>query len=164
MITGDLKNRIDQLWTTFWTGGLTNPLDVVEQMTYLMFIHDLDEYDDARAKEAAMLGMPYKSIFDGVVEFDGKTFDASTLKWSTCRDFDPDRMFEFVGERVFPFIKSLDASNKESAFSTYELPPFCWTLWYNSNERGFLCLKEDLIRNILASSNKKSLKRCGGIN
>ena len=119
MITGDLKNKIDQLWTTFWTGGLTNPLDVVEQMTYLMFIHDLDEYDDARAKEAAMLGMPYKSIFDGVVEFDGKTFDASTLKWSTFRDFDPDRMFEFVGERVFPFIKSLDASNKESAFSTY---------------------------------------------
>ena len=41
MVTGELKNKIDRLWETFWTGGITNPLDVVEQMTYLMFIHEL---------------------------------------------------------------------------------------------------------------------------
>lgn len=46
MITGELKNKIDRLWETFWTGGITNPLDVVEQMTYLMFIHDLDAADN----------------------------------------------------------------------------------------------------------------------
>ena len=51
MITGELKNKIDRLWETFWTGGITNPLDVVEQMTYLMFIHDLDATDNQRAKE-----------------------------------------------------------------------------------------------------------------
>ena len=50
MITGDLKNKINALWEIFWTGGITNPLDVVEQMTYLMFIHDLDEMDNLRAK------------------------------------------------------------------------------------------------------------------
>ena len=50
MITGELKNKIDSLWEIFWTGGLTNPLDVIEQMTYLMFIHDLDETDNTRAK------------------------------------------------------------------------------------------------------------------
>lgn len=50
MITGELKNRIDHLWETFWTGGNTTPLDVVEQMTYLMFIHDLDAADNQRAK------------------------------------------------------------------------------------------------------------------
>lgn len=63
MITGELKNRIDSLWEIFWTGGLTNPLDVIEQMTYLMFIHDLDVSDNTHAKESAMLGIPYKSVF-----------------------------------------------------------------------------------------------------
>ena len=55
MITGELKNRINSLWEIFWTGGITNPLDVVEQMTYLMFIRDLDDTDNLRAKESAML-------------------------------------------------------------------------------------------------------------
>ena len=57
MITGELKNRIDSLWEIFWTGGLTNPLDVIEQMTYLMFIHDLDATDNTRAMESTMLGI-----------------------------------------------------------------------------------------------------------
>ena len=63
MVTGALKSKIDSLWEIFWTGGLTNPLDVIEQMTYLMFIHDLYEADNRRAKEAAMLDIPYQSIF-----------------------------------------------------------------------------------------------------
>ena len=62
-ITGELKNKIDSLWEIFWTGGITNPLDVIEQMTYLMFIKDLDEADNLRAKEAAVLELPFKSIF-----------------------------------------------------------------------------------------------------
>ena len=61
MVTGELKSKIDSLWEIFWTGGLTNPLDVIEQMTYLMFIHDLDESDNTHAKEAAMLGLDRKS-------------------------------------------------------------------------------------------------------
>ena len=63
MITGELKNRIDGLWDIFAAGGLVNPLDVIEQITYLMFIHDLDVTDNIRAKESAMLGLPFKSIF-----------------------------------------------------------------------------------------------------
>jgi len=65
MITGELKHKIDSLWETFWTGGLTNPLSVIEQITYLMFIRDLDDTDNLRSKEALMLGLPYKSLFDG---------------------------------------------------------------------------------------------------
>lgn len=61
MVTGELKSKIDGLWEIFWTGGLTNPLDVIEQMTYLMFIRDLDDADNLHAKEAAMLGLPHKS-------------------------------------------------------------------------------------------------------
>ena len=65
MVTGELKRKIDALWETFWTGGLTNPLTVIEQITYLMFIHDLDSLDDTKAKEAVMLDVPYTSIFGG---------------------------------------------------------------------------------------------------
>ena len=65
MVTGELKSRIDSLWEIFWTGGLTNPLDVIEQMTYLMFIHDLDDADNLRARESAMLGLPYQGAGGG---------------------------------------------------------------------------------------------------
>ena len=69
MITGELKNRIDGLWDVFAAGGIVNPLDVIEQVTYLMFIHDLDDTDNLRAKEAVMLGLPHKSIFADKVFF-----------------------------------------------------------------------------------------------
>lgn len=64
----ELHRKIDRLWEIFWTGGITNPLDVVEQMTYLMFIKDLDIADLKRQKESGMLGIPYQSIFSGKVE------------------------------------------------------------------------------------------------
>ena len=73
MITGELKNRIDGLWDIFAAGGLVNPLDVIEQITYLMFIHDLDTTDNLRAKESAMLGLPFKSIFADEMEKRGLT-------------------------------------------------------------------------------------------
>lgn len=57
-----MKNKIDSLWDIFAAGGLVNPLEVIEQITYLMFIHDLDDSDNMRAKESAMLGLPYQSI------------------------------------------------------------------------------------------------------
>ena len=57
MITGDLKNKIDSLWDIFAAGGLVNPLEVIEQITYLMFIHDLDDVDNKKAKECEMLGL-----------------------------------------------------------------------------------------------------------
>ena len=68
MITGELRNKIDRLWETFWTGGITSPLNVVEQRPYLMFIHDLDETENLRSKESAMLGLPHKSSFAGEVQ------------------------------------------------------------------------------------------------
>ena len=63
MITCELKNRINSLWEIFCTGGIPTPLDVVEQMTYLMFIHDLDETDSLRARESTMPGLPHQSVF-----------------------------------------------------------------------------------------------------
>ena len=118
MITGELKNKIDGLWDIFAAGGLTNPLEVIEQITYLMFIHDLDDTDNKNAKECAMLGLPFKSIFSDQVKIGERTIDGQQLKWSTFRDFPANKMYETVQEWVFPFIKNLH-SDKNSAYSKY---------------------------------------------
>ena len=108
MLTGELKNKIDAIWEMFWTGGVVNPLDVVEQMTYLMFIHDLDEADAKKAKSSLMLELPYTSIFDGHEQY----------KWSVFRDLSAEKMYELMQTEIFPFIKNLH-SGKESTYSKY---------------------------------------------
>ena len=118
MITGELKNKIDSLWDTFAAGGLVNPLSVIEQITYLMFIHDLDDSDNLRAKEADMLGLPYQSIFAGEVQVGDRTIDGQQLKWSVFHDFPAAKMYAIVQDWVFPFIKNLH-SDKNSAYSKY---------------------------------------------
>ena len=108
MLTGELKNKIDAIWEMFWTGGVVNPLDVVEQMTYLMFIHDLDETDAKKAKSSMMLELPYTSIFEGHEQY----------KWSVFRDLPAEKMFDLMQMEIFPFIKNLH-SGKESTYSKY---------------------------------------------
>lgn len=118
MITGELKNRIDGLWDIFASGGLVNPLDVIEQITYLMFIHDLDEMDNRKAKDSEMLGLPFASIFAGEVEVGGRKIDGQQLKWSVFHDFPAEKMYEVVQQWVFPFIKTLH-NDRDSAYSKY---------------------------------------------
>lgn len=118
MITGELKNRIDSLWDTFAAGGLVNPLDVIEQITYLMFIHDLDDADNLRAKESAMLGLPYESIFADEVTIGDRVVNGKNLKWSVFHDYPAGQMYTIMQEQVFPFIKNLDGK-KNSAYSKY---------------------------------------------
>ncbi|MBQ9198828.1 MAG: SAM-dependent DNA methyltransferase [Lachnospiraceae bacterium] len=118
MITGELKNKIDALWDIFAAGGLTNPLEVIEQITYLMFIHDLDDTDNIRAKESAMLGLPYKSIFADEIKIGDRKIEGVQLKWSVFRDFPAGKMYSVMQEWVFPFIKTLH-SDKNSAYSKY---------------------------------------------
>ena len=118
MITGQLKNKIDTLWEVFATGGLTNPLEVIEQITYLMFIHDLDESDNKKSKECAMLGLPFTSVFNDDVVIGDRTIDGMQLKWSVFHDMPADKMYSIIQEWVFPFIKTLHA-DKNSAYSKY---------------------------------------------
>lgn len=118
MITGEIKNKIDGLWDAFAAGGLVNPLDVIEQITYLMFIHDLDETDNMKSKESAMLGLPHESIFGGEVEIGERKVDGNQLKWSVFHDFPAGKMYNVVQELVFPFIKTLH-NDKNSAYSKY---------------------------------------------
>ena len=118
MITGELKNKIDSLWNVFAAGGMVNPLDVIEQITYLMFIHALDEADTRRVRDNLMLGLPYDSLFDGEYQIGEKTIEKNQLRWSKLLDFNPGRQFELMQEWVFPFIKGLHP-DKDSAYSKY---------------------------------------------
>lgn len=120
MIAGELKSKIDGLWETFATGGLTNPLNVIEQITYLMFIKDLDDSDNRRKKDNILLGLnDYRSIFDGEVKIDDDlTVNGDELRWSTFKDFAPEKMFTIVQTEVFPFIKNLK-NNEEGSYARY---------------------------------------------
>ncbi|SEQ09285.1 type I restriction enzyme M protein [Lachnospiraceae bacterium RM5] len=118
MITGELKNKIDGLWDIFAAGGLVNPLEVIEQITYLMFIRDLDDVDKRKEKESVMLGLPYNSIFSEEVKIGERSIDGKQLKWSVFHDFPAGRMYTVMQEWVFPFIKNLH-DDKNSAYSKY---------------------------------------------
>lgn len=109
MITGELKNKIDKLWEFFWTGGVTNPLDVIEQVTYLMFIRDLDDTDNARSQSSLMLGVEHTSIFGAAEQI---------YRWSVFRDLPAANMYEVIQTKVFPFIKELH-DDKKSTYSKY---------------------------------------------
>jgi type I restriction enzyme M protein len=110
VITGELKSKIDKIWEMLWAGGITNPLDVIEQVTYLIFIRDLDDMDNIKIKESVMLGINYESIFSDE--------EKQQYKWSTFRDMASIKMYEIVQGKVFPFIKTLHG-NKESTYAKY---------------------------------------------
>ncbi len=118
MVTGELKNRIDALWDAFAAGGLVNPLEVIEQITYLIFIHDLDVSDTMREKESVMLGLPFESMFAGEITIGDRKVEGKQLKWSVFHDFSAQKMYSVVQEWVFPFIKNLHG-DKDSAYSKY---------------------------------------------
>ncbi|MGG6440433.1 class I SAM-dependent DNA methyltransferase [Saccharococcus caldoxylosilyticus] len=109
MLTGELRNKVDKIWETFWTGGITNPLTVIEQFTYLLFIKGLDEAETQREQEAALLGIEFERIFPE---------DKQHLRWSKFKNLEASQMYEIVSKEVFPFIKSLHV-NKNSAYAKY---------------------------------------------
>lgn len=109
MVTGAFKNKIDKLWEMFWTGGIVNPLDVIEQITYLIFIKELDEVDNSKAKSSRMIDASYISRFPA---------DKQNCKWSVFTQFPALKMYDTVQNKVFPFIKSLH-TDKDSAYARY---------------------------------------------
>ena len=99
MITGELKSKVDKIWDTMWSGGISNPLSVIEQLTYLLFIKRLDEIHTLKERKAARTRTPIEEpIFAA---------DQDSLRWSRFKDAAPEQMFETVRDGVFPFIKSL---------------------------------------------------------
>ena len=99
MITGELKSKVDRIWDTMWSGGISNPLSVIEQLTYLLFIKRLDELHTLKERKAARAGTPIQEpVF---------ATDQDRLRWSRFKDAAPEQLFETVRDEVFPFIKSL---------------------------------------------------------
>ena len=111
MITGELKSKIDKVWEAFWTGGLSNPITVIEQMTFLLFIRRLDDIHTQREQKATFLK---KKIENPIYNL-----EQNELRWSYFKNSDPDVMFKlFTKENgVFDFLKNMGA--KDSAFSSY---------------------------------------------
>ncbi|UQS26069.1 type I restriction-modification system subunit M [Amycolatopsis thermalba] len=99
MITGELRSKIDRLWDAFWSGGISNPLEVIEQITYLMFLRRLDDLQTAKERKAARTGRPVEEAI--------YSDDAQALRWSRLRDLDPEGMFVVMRDGVFPWLRAL---------------------------------------------------------
>lgn len=118
MITGEIKNRIDGIWDAFWTGGITNSITILEQMTYLFFMKMLD---DAQLKKEATASVFGVEISDPVFGKDmwhnpdtDKDVPYETLRWNVFKNYEPTKMFNLVRNDVFPFIKNLNNSSSSS--------------------------------------------------
>ncbi|MGE5403714.1 MAG: type I restriction-modification system subunit M [Candidatus Saccharibacteria bacterium] len=109
MLVGEIRNKVDKIWETFWTGGITNPLSVIEQLTYLLFIKGLDEVETRREKESVVLGIQFTPTFPA---------SQQELRWNQFKNKPAEKMYEIVSQRVFTFIKNLHG-NKDSAYSQY---------------------------------------------
>ena len=111
MITGELKNKIDQLWEMLWTEGNANPLTNIEQLTYLLFMKDLDGVELGRENDAEFLGIPYEGIFPK---------DKPEYRWSTFKNLgDAQEVYRLMSQEIFPFIKNLKGDTDDTAFSRY---------------------------------------------
>lgn len=111
MITGELKNKIDGIWDIFWSSGMTNPLTVIEQITYLMFIKILDDNELRKEANAAAFDIPVLDpIFDK---------EHQNCRWSNFCHYDADTLFSNMTEKVFPFIKTGLNAGKDTAFARY---------------------------------------------
>src|SRR5258707_7826548 len=101
MLTGDLRNQIDGLWNDFWSGGLSNPLQVIEQITYLIFVKRLDEMQELEERKANTLRRPIeRKIFPEGSDEKGEPYE--NLRWPHFKNFAPPEMFRVVDEHVFP--------------------------------------------------------------
>lgn len=111
MITGELKNKIDGIWDIFWSSGMTNPLSVIEQITYLMFIKILDDNEIRKESNAAAFEIEVVDpIFDK---------DHQNCRWHIFRHYEAEAMFKNMTNNVFPFIKNELNAGKDTAFAKY---------------------------------------------
>jgi type I restriction enzyme M protein len=109
MLTNDIRSQIDQIWNAFWSGGISNPLEVIEQITYLLFIKRLDELQTLEELKATRLKKPIeRRLFpEGDDNHRLSPRPYADYRWSRFKHFAPADMYELVGEHVFPFLRTL---------------------------------------------------------
>jgi type I restriction enzyme M protein len=118
MITGAIKSQIDKVWDSFWSGGISNPLEVMEQITYLLFLRRLDDLHTLEENKSARLKKPMeRRVFpegkDGIGKDGGRPYE--DLRWSRFKNFAPAEMFAVVSEHVFPFLRTLGGDDSTYA-------------------------------------------------
>ena len=123
MITGEMKSKVDSIWDTIWTGGITSPVTVLEQITYLMFMKLLDDNQLKAEANANILGVPLKNkVFkEGICVISENPHvetDYKNLRWNVFHNFEPGEMLTNMQQYVFPFIKTI-GEGKDTAFSRY---------------------------------------------
>ena len=105
MITGDIKTQIDRIWDSFWSGGISNPLEVMEQITYLLFLRRLDDMHTLEENKANRLKKPMeRRVFPEGKDAKGRSYE--DFRWSRFKHFAPAEMFTVVGEHVFPYLRT----------------------------------------------------------
>lgn len=107
MLDSNLKSKINLLWNKFWSGGISNPIQAIEQMSYLIFMKRLEDEDVLRDQNAKLLGEKFVSVFP-----------KKDFKWSTWTELPAEQMFEHVRDEVFPFLRKLNGGEK-SIYSKY---------------------------------------------
>ncbi len=115
MLNGEIRSKIDALWNAFWTGGISNPLEVIEQITYLLFLKRLDDLHTLEENKATRLKLKKleRRVFpEGK---DPKGCPYADLRWSHFKNFDPKKLFEVVNEHVFPFLRTLGGDDSTYA-------------------------------------------------
>src|SRR5205823_149652 len=107
MITGAIKSQIDQIWNAFWSGGISNPLEIIEQITYLLFLKRLDDLHTLEENKAARLKLKKleRRVFPEGKDPKGRAYE--DFRWSRFKHFEAKEMFTIVGEHVFPFLRTL---------------------------------------------------------
>jgi len=106
MLTGEIRGQVDRVWMAIYTGGISNPLEVVEQLTYLLFLRRLDEMQTLEENKAARLKKPVgRTIFPQGTDAKGRSYQ--DLRWSRLKNFDPQDMFNVVSDHAFSFLREL---------------------------------------------------------
>ncbi len=106
MLTGEIRNKVDQIWNAFWSGGVSNPLSVIEQITYLLFIKRLDDLHTLEESKAETLGLEMeRRIFPEGKDDKGRAYE--DMRWSRFKNFEAREMMAVVDEHVFPFLRQL---------------------------------------------------------
>lgn len=114
MITGAIKSQVDKVWDAFWSGGISNPLEVIEQITYLLFLRRLDDMQVLEENKATRLKKPVEHrIFPEGKDDLGRPYE--DMRWSRFRNFSPDEMFTVVDRHVFPFLRALGGNGSTYA-------------------------------------------------
>ena len=106
MLTGELRSQIDSIWNAFWSGGISNPLEVMEQITYLLFLRRLDDLHTLEENKSVRLGKPMaREVFPEGHDAKGRNYN--DLRWSRFKNFAPAEMYTVIGEHVFPFLRTM---------------------------------------------------------